>query len=113
VSLSALLDETPSLLDKAHAVVPPTNRVLTALLPVLDFLRPYTPELVGALTNLGSAAANYDANGHFLRVYASSGSLLFAGQSSTLSPNVHQKPDRRPGELAGQPLVDAAGSAVR
>jgi phospholipid/cholesterol/gamma-HCH transport system substrate-binding protein len=113
VSLSALLDETPSLLDKAHAVVPPTNRVLTALLPVLDFLRPYTPELVGALTNLGSAAANYDANGHFLRIYASSGSLLFAGQSSTLSPNVHQKPDRRPGELAGQPLVDAAGSAVR
>jgi phospholipid/cholesterol/gamma-HCH transport system substrate-binding protein len=113
VSLSALLDETPSLLDKVHVVLPPTNRVASALLPVLDFLRPYTPELAGALTNLNSATANYDANGHFLRVYASSGSLLFANQSDTMSPNVHQKPERRPGELAGQPMVDAAGSAVR
>jgi phospholipid/cholesterol/gamma-HCH transport system substrate-binding protein len=113
VSLAAVLDETPTLLDKAHAVVPPLTSVLASLLPVLDHLRPYTPEVAGLLSNLASASANYDANGHFLRIYASSGSLLFAGQSDIISPNVRQKPDRRPGELAGQPLVDAAGSAVR
>jgi phospholipid/cholesterol/gamma-HCH transport system substrate-binding protein len=112
VSLSALLDETPSLLDKAHVVLPPTNRVLSALLPVFDFLRPYTPELAGALANLGSAAANYDANGHFLRIFASSGSLVLAGQSEA-PPTISQHHERRPGELGGQPLVDAAGSAVR
>ena len=111
-SLSALLDETPSLLDKAHVVLPPTNQVLSALLPVFDFLRPYTPELAGALANLGSAAANYDANGHFLRIFASAGSLTLAGQSDA-PPTISQHHERRPGELAGQPLVDAAGSAVR
>jgi phospholipid/cholesterol/gamma-HCH transport system substrate-binding protein len=109
VSLAAVLGETPSLLDKAHAVVPPVTGVLSSLLPVLDYLRPYTPELAGLIANLNSASANYDANGHFLRVYVSGG-LLTAG---VLNPAIRQNPDRRPGELEGQPLTDAAGSSVR
>lgn len=36
--------------------------------PVLDFLRPYTPELVGWIQSTGQATANYDANGHYARV---------------------------------------------
>ena len=43
-SLAAVLGETPGLLDKAHAVVPPVTGVLSSLLPVLDYLRPYTPK---------------------------------------------------------------------
>ena len=113
VSLAGVLDETPALLDKAHAVVPPLTGVLSSLLPVLEYLRPYTPELAGVLSNLASASANYDANGHFLRVYVSSGSLLLGSVTGQLNPGITANPDRLPGELEGQPLTDAAGSRVR
>ena len=36
--------------------------------PVLKFLRPYTPDLVGWLRDFGEGSANYDANGHFARI---------------------------------------------
>jgi phospholipid/cholesterol/gamma-HCH transport system substrate-binding protein len=113
VSLAAVLDETPGLLDKAHAVVPPVTGVVASLLPILDHLRPYTPELAGALANLNSASANYDANGHFLRIYVSSGSLLLGSMTGQLNPAITKNPNRTPGELEGQPLTDATGSAVR
>lgn len=113
VSLAAVLDETPGLLDKAQAVLPPVTGVLSSLLPVLDYLRPYTPEVAGLIANLNSASANYDANGHFLRVYVSSGSLLLGSVTGQLNPAITGHPDRRPGELEGQPLTDAAGSSVR
>ena len=87
-----MLDETPSLLDEAHAVVPPVTGVLSSLLPVLDYLRPYTPELAGLLSNLASASANYDANGHFLRVYVSSGSLLLGFGHRAAESGHHEEP---------------------
>ncbi|MGH9037679.1 MAG: MlaD family protein, partial [Acidimicrobiia bacterium] len=118
-SLVAVLDETHNLadenrrlLDKAHAVVPPTTAVLSSLLPAIDFLRPYTPELAGLIANLASASANYDANGHFLRVWTTAGTSTLIG-APALSPLVDQIPDRRPGELEGQPITDATGSPVR
>jgi phospholipid/cholesterol/gamma-HCH transport system substrate-binding protein len=36
--------------------------------PVLEFLRPYTPDFVGWLRDFGQGAANYDANGHYARI---------------------------------------------
>jgi phospholipid/cholesterol/gamma-HCH transport system substrate-binding protein len=36
--------------------------------PVLEFLRPYIPELVGWFRDFGSGSANYDANGHYARI---------------------------------------------
>ena len=36
--------------------------------PVLEFIRPYTPEFVGWLRDFGQGAANYDANGHYARI---------------------------------------------
>jgi phospholipid/cholesterol/gamma-HCH transport system substrate-binding protein len=36
--------------------------------PVLEFARPYLPELVGWLRDFGVGAANYDANGHYARI---------------------------------------------
>jgi len=112
-SLSTVLDATPGLLDEAHAVVPPLTGVVSSLLPVLDYLRPYTPEVAGLIANLNSASANYDANGHFLRIYVSSGSLLLGSVTGQVNPAITKNPSRAPGELEGQPLTDATGSAVR
>jgi phospholipid/cholesterol/gamma-HCH transport system substrate-binding protein len=36
--------------------------------PVIDFLRPYSPDLIGWFRDFGQSAANYDANGHYARV---------------------------------------------
>jgi len=35
---------------------------------VIDFLRPYAPDLVGWFRDFGQTSANYDANGHYVRV---------------------------------------------
>src|SRR5215217_3460835 len=36
--------------------------------PVLEFIRPYTPDLVGWVRDFGQGAASYDANGHYARI---------------------------------------------
>jgi phospholipid/cholesterol/gamma-HCH transport system substrate-binding protein len=36
--------------------------------PVLEFIRPYIPELVGWFRDFGVGGANYDANGHYARI---------------------------------------------
>ncbi len=44
------------------------RRALIQAEPVLEFARPYTPDLVGWFRDFGQGAANYDANGHFARI---------------------------------------------
>jgi phospholipid/cholesterol/gamma-HCH transport system substrate-binding protein len=44
------------------------RQALVKAQPVLEFIRPYAPELTGWLRDFGQGAANYDANGHFARI---------------------------------------------
>jgi phospholipid/cholesterol/gamma-HCH transport system substrate-binding protein len=44
------------------------TRALTKSQPVLQFARPYVPELVGWFRDFGQGASNYDANGHYARI---------------------------------------------
>jgi phospholipid/cholesterol/gamma-HCH transport system substrate-binding protein len=44
------------------------REALVKLQPVLEFIRPYTPEFGSWLRDFGVAAANYDANGHYARI---------------------------------------------
>src|SRR5215211_1757998 len=44
------------------------REALVKVQPVLEFLRPYTPELTGWLRDFGQGASNYDANGHYARI---------------------------------------------
>jgi phospholipid/cholesterol/gamma-HCH transport system substrate-binding protein len=57
---------------KLQRIASPTFRnSITALKksqPIIEFIRPYAPELVGWIRDFGQGAANYDANGHFGRV---------------------------------------------
>ena len=45
-----------------------STQALQRLQPVLEFIRPYTPEFTGWLRDFGISSANYDANGHFARI---------------------------------------------
>jgi phospholipid/cholesterol/gamma-HCH transport system substrate-binding protein len=60
-------------------------RAITAMddsQPVIEFVRPYTPDLLGLITKLGQVTAYYDANGHYARVMPA-GSNLFSYNAAT------------------------------
>jgi phospholipid/cholesterol/gamma-HCH transport system substrate-binding protein len=61
-----------------------TVRTLIALLPIVDGLRPYTPEVVnGVVSGLGARATGYfDANGHFARIQVNQPPSATAGSGN-------------------------------
>lgn len=112
-SVSRLLGITPGLLGESIAVMPEADKAMTGLTPVLDFLRPYTPEIAGWATNWGSAAGNYDINGHYNRFYIQTGVEAPIGLTSQPGPGVTQNLTPAPGQPVGQPWTDAFGSELR
>jgi phospholipid/cholesterol/gamma-HCH transport system substrate-binding protein len=109
---AALLRYTPGLLDTSHATVPGIDATLAYLSPVLSFLRPYTPELQGFLSNWASAFAGYNANGHYARFEVQAGAASIDANPGVLPPAVQNDPYPLPGANVGQPWSDAFGSGV-
>lgn len=95
--LVELTRKQPRLAQVATPAFENTTKALNRGEPVLDFIRPYTPELVGWFRDFGAAAANYDANGHFARVQPMFNTFKFTDDANggLLTP---QDPDDR---LAG------------
>lgn len=112
-ALEALMREAPGLLAELESVAPQVDMAGRDLAPVLRHLRPYTPELAGWLSNWGSAAANYDADGHYLRAFVQEGGASLNHNPGVLPPGVERKTSRLPGEAEGQPWTDAHGSELR
>jgi phospholipid/cholesterol/gamma-HCH transport system substrate-binding protein len=110
---SRLLNTTPGLLDAVHQTVPGVAGTASYLGPVLNYLRPYTPELAGWLSEWTSNGGNYDANGHFVRFYLQEGATTFADNPGVLPPGTQNEPYPLPGANANQPWQDAWGSGVR
>jgi len=65
--LTTLFRQTPGLAAQAAVTFPHLIQELNDSQAQLDYLREYTPDVVGALTNIGQASAYYDANGHYVR----------------------------------------------
>jgi phospholipid/cholesterol/gamma-HCH transport system substrate-binding protein len=66
--LVELTQKAPRLQQVAAPALRNTTAAIRRSLPVLDFARPYMPELTGWFRDFGQAGANYDANGHFGRI---------------------------------------------
>jgi phospholipid/cholesterol/gamma-HCH transport system substrate-binding protein len=111
-SLSQLLGITPGLLDAGTATVPDVDDAMAGLTPALDFLRPYTPEIAGWATSWGSAGANYDANGKYVRFHIQTGPEALI-PSSKPGLGVTQDLTPAPGAPVDQPWTDAYGSEMR
>ncbi|TCK26283.1 phospholipid/cholesterol/gamma-HCH transport system substrate-binding protein [Pseudonocardia endophytica] len=112
-SASTLLNHTPALLDSAHATVPGVDSLVRDVTPALTYLRPYTPELLGWMSNWGSATANYDANGHYMRSTINEGASSLTVNPGVLPPGIEKDPHPVPGALEGQPWTDAYGGGAR
>jgi phospholipid/cholesterol/gamma-HCH transport system substrate-binding protein len=58
----------PSLQRVATPAFRNGREALVEAQPVLEFLRPYTPDFTGWVRDFGQGASNYDANGHYARI---------------------------------------------
>ncbi|MEW6472346.1 MAG: MlaD family protein [Actinomycetota bacterium] len=111
--LRAVLHQAPGLLDGATELSSQLNSTVSALLPVVDYLRPYTPELAGFAANWGGAMAGFDLNGHYARILAKGGPGQINLHPGAPVPGAGVNRQRPPGALEGQPWTDANGDRVR
>jgi phospholipid/cholesterol/gamma-HCH transport system substrate-binding protein len=66
--LIELTGKMPKLAKIAKDTFPHDIAALTKSLPVLSYIRPYTPDLTGWVTKFAEVASPYDANGHYARI---------------------------------------------
>ena len=111
-SAQALLQYTPELLDSADGTLPDVTTALTMLQPAVSFLRPYTPELTGWLTNWTSLFAS-QTSGNYARLLIPEGISSAVGVHQDLPVGVKRDDEPAPGSIANQPWVDANGDEVR
>ncbi|MFL6089605.1 MAG: MlaD family protein [Aeromicrobium sp.] len=111
-SLAELLNRTPAMMNAGVQTFPDLNKALEGTQPAVKFLRPYTPEFMGWLSNWGSAGANYDVNGHYARFHILSGTESVVPSSSP-GLGVTQNLTPKPGDPVGQPWQDAYGDGLR
>lgn len=107
-----LLGITPQLLDNANGVLPGLDTTVTALVPAVDFLRPYAPDLVGWLSNWASAFSYYDAAGHYASSVVRIGPQAF-DENPGVPLTVSYDPAPPPGMAGRTPWTDANGSTMR
>jgi phospholipid/cholesterol/gamma-HCH transport system substrate-binding protein len=88
------------------------TRALVRSQPVLEFARPYTPDLVGWIRDFGEGASNYDANGHYARIQPIFNAFEFNDNPAggVLSPN---PPDRRMQGLQTNVVKRCPGAAIQ
>jgi phospholipid/cholesterol/gamma-HCH transport system substrate-binding protein len=86
--LTSLLLETPSVANVALPAFPRLIKAMNDSQSQVNYLREFTPDVVGALTNLGQIGGYYDANGHYARTQPAFGAfgLDGANQLTTKPP---------------------------
>ena len=66
--LIELARKSPRLASLTDTAFPRTVRALRKLQPVIEYARPYAPDLTGWFTKFAESANVYDANGHYARI---------------------------------------------
>lgn len=93
---SVLLDRTPGLLDGLDSTLPGIRDLTANYAPVLEFLRPYTPDVTAFVLNWGSAGQNYDANGRYMRIFAQEGTTSLVANPGVVPPGIVPEPANPP-----------------
>jgi len=117
-SARQLLAVTPGLLDTGSATIPGITTTLGRLGPAVDFLRPYTPEVIGFLTNWTSLFSAKNSAGHFGRALVPASATSFNSNPTGIVPPGMTRWDA-PGPGAngavanGTQVLDANGDVIR
>lgn len=110
--LSRLLDRTPGLLRNVNQTLPGLSDSLQWLQNPVNFLRPFTPEAMGWLSNWDSMFP-INGNGRMIRVHVQQGLGVVDNNPGVVPPGYRLDPYQVPGQLGGTPWTDAFGSGVR
>jgi phospholipid/cholesterol/gamma-HCH transport system substrate-binding protein len=88
------------------------QRALRRSTPVLEFIRPYTPDLVGWFRDFGFTTAGYDANGHYARIQPIFNAFSFTDNPAggVLTP---QSPSTRLTALGNRFVKRCPGTAIQ
>jgi phospholipid/cholesterol/gamma-HCH transport system substrate-binding protein len=95
--LIELLSKQPKLASLAKQDFPNTLAALRKGQPVINFIRPYAPELTGWLTRYAESASPYDGNGHYARVQPVFNAFTFSKNSSGSFLTAHDNSQRLTG----------------
>ncbi|HEY6780831.1 MAG TPA: hypothetical protein VI111_07755, partial [Thermoleophilaceae bacterium] len=106
--LIELVSDQPRLAKLSSTAFPRAIRTLDRSQPVIDYGRGYTPDLAGWLTKFGTDAANYDANGHYARVFPMFNPTTF--DNNVLTAN---QPSQRLDQFIKPNLGRCPGGAVQ
>ena len=117
-SARQLLGLTPGLLDTGSATIPDLTTALGRLEPAVSFLRPYTPEVIGFLTNWTSLFSAKNSAGHFGRALVPiSASSFNSNPTGIMPPGIIRWDAPGPGANAavanGTQVLDANGDPIR
>jgi phospholipid/cholesterol/gamma-HCH transport system substrate-binding protein len=111
--MTDLFATQPGLTKKARTAFPNSVTAMQSGQIVLNFLRPYTPELTAWISHFGQIAGNYDGNGHYVRVstvtapFNYNGGQLTPNNDTSLSQFTRTGIDRCPGSAA-RPSTDGS-----
>jgi phospholipid/cholesterol/gamma-HCH transport system substrate-binding protein len=102
----------PALQRVASPTFDRSREALRKAQPVLEFARPYAPDLVGWLRDFGQGTAAYDANGHYARIQPIFNAFSFKDDPSggTLTPN---RPEERFNGLQAGAYKRCPGAATQ
>ncbi|MEX2195667.1 MAG: MlaD family protein [Thermoleophilaceae bacterium] len=76
--LIELTSKMPRLADLAETAWPRAIQTMQQSQPVLEYVRPYVPDLAGYITKFGQGGSPYDANGHYARIQPIFNAFSFA-----------------------------------
>lgn len=111
-SAPPLLEDVTGMLDRQLPGLSSAGAsVLDQTIPIVDFMRPYTPEIAGWASNWAGSSMNYDSEGYYVRVPGKFGRGSIAGAPLDLTfssmPGQRVEASRAPGQLEGQPVEGA------
>jgi phospholipid/cholesterol/gamma-HCH transport system substrate-binding protein len=85
--LTDALRGLPSAEDQASTAIPRAIDALDASQPVIEFARPYSPDVFSWISKFGEITSYYDANGHYARVQPAETNLFrYIPATSALDP---------------------------
>jgi phospholipid/cholesterol/gamma-HCH transport system substrate-binding protein len=108
--------QQPSLTSLAKKSVANNVKALKSGQPIIEFLRPYAPDISSWIAHFAQVPAYYDANGHYARVLPIFSAFSYDQPSNTINPlspadrqsQVRQTPNRFCPGAATQPAPDAS-----
>jgi len=74
--LTDALRDLPAAQNRAGVAVPHAIKAMNDSQPVIEFTRPYAPDLLAWLTKFAEVTSYYDANGHYARVSTAEANLF-------------------------------------